>query len=80
MDLAIAEMHQGEDPDEVVVLLNGEKGETWRRQVLSTDGSHDIVLGDVDHDGDLDIFGANHSGASHPLELWRNDLNAKRRR
>jgi hypothetical protein len=76
-DVAFAEMHQGEDPDEVTVALNGGKGARWHCQVLSNDGSHDIVLGDVDNDGDIDIFGANHSGASHPLELWRNDLNSE---
>jgi hypothetical protein len=71
-DIAIAEMHQGADPDEVSVLLNGGKGETWRKQVLSDRGSHDIVVADLDNDGDLDIVGANHAGV-HPLELWRND-------
>lgn len=72
IDVAIAEMHQGADPDEVSVLLNGGKGLTWRKQVLSRRGSHDIVVADVDQDGDLDIVGANHAGF-HPLELWRND-------
>ena len=71
-DIAYAEMHQGADPDEVVVFLNEARGESWHKQVLSNDGSHDIVLADFDQDGDLDIAGANHAG-THPLELWRND-------
>jgi len=72
VDVAIAEMHQGADPDEMSVLLNGGKGETWKKQVLAERGSHDIVVADPDGDGDLDIIGANHAGV-HPLEMWRND-------
>jgi len=72
VDVAIAEMHQGTDPDEVSVLVNGGNGETWRKQVLAERGSHDIVVADLDNDGDLDIVGANHAGV-HPLEMWRND-------
>ncbi len=71
VDVAIAEMHQGADPDEVSVLLNGGNGESWRKQVLADRGSHDIVVADLDADGDLDIVGANHAGV-HPVELWRN--------
>jgi hypothetical protein len=71
VDVAIAEMHQGEDPDEVSVHLNGDNGSTWQKQVLSNRGSHDIVVADMENDGDLDILGANHAGV-HPLELWKN--------
>lgn len=78
VDVAIAEMHQGADPDEVSVLLNGGKGETWKKQVLAERGSHDIVVADLDGDGDLDIIGANHAGI-HPLEMWRNDSKPHRR-
>lgn len=71
-DIVIAEMHQGEDPDEVAVYLNLGKGRTWRKQVISTEGSHDIVVGDISGDGDLDIIGANHGGKRQVLELWEN--------
>jgi hypothetical protein len=71
-DVAIAEMHQGADPDEVCVLFNDNGGTDWNKQVISTQGSHDIVVADIDADGDPDIVGANHAGARHPLELWRN--------
>jgi hypothetical protein len=72
MDVAIAEMHQGSDPDEVSVHFSGDHGKVWRKQVLSTKGSHDIVVADIDSDGDPDILGANHAGDRHPLELWIN--------
>ena len=71
IDVAIAEMHQGKDPDEVSIHLNEGNGTSWRKQVLSNTGSHDIVVADIQGDGDLDILGANHAGV-HPLELWKN--------
>ncbi len=71
VDVAIAEMHQGADPDEVTIHLNGGRGEAWTKQVLSTHGSHDIVIADLEKDGDLDILGANHAGV-HPIEVWKN--------
>lgn len=75
VDVAIAEMHQGADPDEVCVYLNRKGGRAWQKQLLSTRGSHDIVVADIGGDGDLDIVGANHGGPFCPLELWRNDVN-----
>ncbi len=74
LDIAYAEMHQGADPDEVVVMHNLGGGTSWSKQVLSTKGSHDIVVADIDADGDLDIVGANHGGSYQPVELWRNTL------
>ena len=71
-DIAYAEMHQGADPDEVVVMLNLGGGDAWSKQVLSNDGSHDIVAGDIGGDGDLDIIGANHGGDKQALILWEN--------
>ena len=72
IDLAYAEMHQGEDPDEVAIMLNLGKGAEWRKQLLSNEGSHDIVVGDIGGDGDLDVVGANHSGEKQALMLWAN--------
>lgn len=73
LDIAYAEMHQGSDPDEVVVLLNRDNGTTWDKLLLDTDGSHDIRAADLNGDGALDIFGANHADV-HPVVIWENRL------
>ncbi len=72
IDVVTSEMHQGEDPDEVVVWISRNQGTAWDRQVLSTQGSHSIQAGDIGADGDLDILGANWSGPFQPVELWEN--------
>ena len=71
-DIAYSEMHQGNDPDEVVVLINENKENEWRKIILSNMGSHSIEIADIDGDGYDDIFGANWSGAYQPIELWLN--------
>lgn len=78
LDVATAEMHQSENPDEVVVYINQGSALTWRKQVLSNTGSHGIRLGDFDGDGDTDIFGSNWRSVAQDslayVELWRNNL------
>ena len=71
-DILFAEMYQGEDPDEVGVLLN--RRESWAEHLLSTRGSHGLQPVDVDGDGDVDVFGANWSGDHQPVELWENSV------
>jgi hypothetical protein len=73
-DLVAAEMHQGSDPDEVMVFLNQQKGMRWEKMVIATQGSHLIQAGDIDQDGDIDIMGANWSGSYQPVEVWVNQL------
>jgi len=73
-DILYAEMHQGADPDEVVLMLNIQKGKEWDKLVLGTRGSHVLQVLDYDNDGDLDFFGANWSGKYQPLQLWENKL------
>jgi hypothetical protein len=65
-------MHQGQDPDEVVLFINRSKGSAWDKQVLSRKGSHCIQAGDIGSDGDVDLMGANWSGPYQPVELWEN--------
>jgi len=70
-DIVTARMHQGEPPQEVSVYWNGGRGSSWSKQVISTRGSHAIVVADVDGNGVLDIVGANHAGPYQPVELWK---------
>ncbi len=75
IDVVYSEMHQGADPDEVVVMINQASGSKWKKGVVSTKGSHYIQIGDIDGDGDIDLMGANWSGPYQPIELWLNELN-----
>lgn len=69
-DIIVAEMQQGSDPDEVAIFYN--QGETmWKKQVISTGGSHSMRLYDFDEDGDIDVFGANH--AENIVKMWLNE-------
>ena len=70
MDVAIAEMQQGADPDEVAIYYQRRNGE-WEKQVISTGGCHSMQLLDADADGDVDIVGANF--AEHVLRMWINE-------
>jgi len=70
-DVVAAEMHQGRDPDEVSVYVNGGRGSEWTRQVIATTGSHNIRVIDIGGDGDFDVFGANWS-RSTTVNLWEN--------
>ena len=72
LDIAASEMHQGQDPDEVVVFINRSEGTGWDKQLLSRKGSHYIRAGDIGADGDVDLIGANWSGPYQPVEIWEN--------
>jgi hypothetical protein len=72
MDIAAAMMHQGKAPTEVKIYVNQDAGRTWFKQVLSTKGSHNMRIVDIDGDGDPDLFGANWEGENQHPELWIN--------
>jgi hypothetical protein len=72
IDVISSEMHQGADPDEVAVFVNRANGSAWKKQIISSRGSHFIRAADIGNDGDMDIIGANWSGSYQPIELWEN--------
>jgi len=72
IDIVTAEMHQGEDPDEIAVYWNRDEGRRWEKEVIASTGSHSMRAVDSDKDGDIDLFGANWSGKHQAIELWEN--------
>ncbi len=75
LDIVTAEMHQSADPDEVSVYINEESASTWTKTVIDNGGSHNIRIGDIDNDGDIDIFGANWNDAAPDtanINWWQN--------
>jgi len=75
LDLVTAEMHQSSDPDEVSIYFNDANGTSWSREVVAESGSHNVRVGDIGDDGDLDIFGANWNDSapnSAVIEIWEN--------
>jgi hypothetical protein len=77
LDLVTAEMHQSSDPDEVSVYANNGGGLSWPQQVVATSGSHNLRIGDIDRDGDIDIMGTNWNDSasdSAVIRIWRNNL------
>lgn len=81
LDVAVAEMNQGRDPDNVTLFLNREGAASWVAQVISTEGSHNIRAADIGADGDLDLFGANWNTSEAPdgasVKLWVNGLDRR---
>ena len=70
LDVATAEMLQGDDPDEVKIYFSGASGTSWTKQVLHDSGCHSMRIMDIDDDGDMDLFGANHN--DRLVRLWVN--------
>lgn len=77
IDIVTAEMHQGEDPDEIAVYWRRNGDPVWEKEVLASSGSHNMRIVDIDKDGDLDLFGANWSGGYQAIELWENRTGPK---
>jgi hypothetical protein len=72
LDVATAEMLQGDDPDEVKIYYAAASADTWTKQVLHDVGCHSMRIMDIDGDGDMDLFGANHN--DRKIRLWVNLL------
>ncbi len=76
LDIITAEMHQSPAPRRVSIYYNIRgNGLEWNKQIVATTGSHNIRVGDIGDDGDLDIIGANWSNAAEngaPIEMWEN--------
>jgi hypothetical protein len=75
-DIVVAKMHQATAPQEIRVYRNQDGGASWLKQVVSTRGSHNIVLVDISRDGRIDIFGANWNNKAPTggaLDLWLNE-------
>lgn len=80
LDIVVAKMHQATAPQEVSIYRNQGQGKAWVKQVISTQGSHNIVLVDIGKDGKIDVFGANwnnNSPTKGALELWINEREFK---
>ena len=78
-DLVFAEMHQSPN-HRVGVYYNKGNGASWAYGQIDTIGSHNIAIGDIDQDGDIDILGANWETSAPDgghIYWWRNDLGAK---
>ncbi len=74
LDIVFAEMFQS-DTDRVGVYYNQGDGDSWILDILETHASHNLAIGDVDNDGDVDFVGANwrlEGPADGDLFLWRN--------
>lgn len=78
-DIVVAQMNQGQDPDEVSVYLNQADGLKWSKQVIDSGGSHNMRAIDIDNDKDIDLFGAHWKVldyyGGYPIRLWENQTN-----
>lgn len=72
MDIMTADMKQGKYPQEVAVYYNLGNNK-WEKDVISTEGSHSMILYDFDGDGNIDAVGGNHQ--ENILKMWINQLN-----
>lgn len=76
LDVLYAEMHQSAT-ERIAIYYNHGGGAQWTHNVLAMTGGHNIAIGDVGNDGDIDILVANwdtNSPDGGRLSLWRNDL------
>ena len=70
-DIVTAQMHIAATGPIIAVYLNAGAGASFARQVLANASSHNLVVGDLDGDGDPDLAGCNFIGTP-PVSAWIN--------
>jgi hypothetical protein len=58
LDIVLAEQHDSEKR-RVGIYYNDNSGASWTLELVSISGAHNLTVGDVEPDGDLDILGGN---------------------
>jgi hypothetical protein len=71
-DVMAGQMHTSAEK-RVMVYENAGGGQFWNRSILSTSGTHNARVGDVNNDMMPDIVGKNYDG-SKQVEVWLNAL------
>jgi hypothetical protein len=71
-DIFVAEMHTSPSR-RVTVFEQGASAEEWIEHVVSTSGSHNAKVADLDGDGWLDLAGKNFTGDMRP-RIWLNEF------
>lgn len=66
-DLLLGEMHTG--AKRVMIYHNLNRGTSWKRILLSNQGTHNARIADLNGDGKPDVVGKNYDGAKK-LEAW----------
>lgn len=70
LDIFIAEMHHGENPDKVAIFENADSTATrWVEHLVALTGSHNAKVGDLNGDGCPDIVGKNYQAGELPLQV-----------